>query len=115
MGRPTADMLDDGVHPLPDNAALRGDLKYPAGRTLTDQNVAVRQPIRPRYMSTEELNLWGRQILPHDFIGLRVDFYDARPWDSVAVHPVIEDLDVAIGKESSVVLMEDVRLAVIPH
>tara|TARA_B100001179_G_C18341117_1_gene296630 strand:- start:179 stop:430 length:252 start_codon:yes stop_codon:yes gene_type:complete len=72
-----SDIVHYRVNPLPNNMPLTSDFEYASRCSLTYQQVPIGKSLRPRYMSTEELNLRRCTVLPNNFIGGRIDFYDS--------------------------------------
>ena len=60
----------EGVDVLPDDLALVGDLKEPALHPLTNERIAIGQPLRAADKEAEKLPRGPRLVFPHD--GVRV-------------------------------------------
>ena len=87
---------DEGAYPFPDHLTRRGHFEHTAGCTFADQHVSVGLSFRPGDVAAEKLLLWFGGVLPCDAVVLGIDLNDSRIGHPVAVHPVIEDLHVAI-------------------
>ena len=72
-----SDIVHYRVNPLPNNMPFTGDFEYSSRCSLTYLEVPIGKSLCPRYVSTEELNLRRCTVLPNNFIGVGIYFYDS--------------------------------------
>ncbi len=96
-----------GAHVFPYHLPRRRDLEDTAEAALTDQRIAVWQPLRPRDIGAEEVEPRGVAILPHNLGGVWIDLDHPREGYRMVlpVGAVIEDKQVAVRQWTGIVLL----------
>src|SRR5262245_16959009 len=108
---------EEGVDVLPDNLALLGDLEEPALHPLTNERVAIGQPLRAADKEAEKLPRGPRLVFPDDGVRFRIHLDDARLRARPGPHgmeAIVEDENVSIREGIGVMLMTQLVLAPFP-
>src|SRR5262249_51664941 len=105
------------AHVLPHHLALSRDLEDAPVAALTDQRIAVREPLRTRNVRTEEFEERLIGVLPDDRARAGIHLDHARERDRVIapVRAIVEYQDVASGERPRIMLLRERRAAELPH